>query len=144
LVFIGKRSIIVKSLRALTENLTAEQKQYIHWIEQVTDEDLSAFYSACRFFVYPSVAEGFGIPPLEAAIHSVPVLCSSATAMQDYEFFRPYLFDPMNADEFTRKMETMLTNPPEEDFLDQLAVKVHAAYNWQQCSKVFYNLLLSE
>ena len=143
LVFIGKKSIAVKSLRALVENLSADQKKYIHWIDQVANEDLSAFYSTCRIFVYPSIAEGFGMPPLEAAIHGAPVLCSSATAMQDFDFFETGLFNPANGEELTRKIETMLTNPPGRDFLDQLAKKIRATYNWQQSSKAFYNLLVS-
>ena len=143
LVFIGKKSIAVKGLRALVENLSADQKKYIHWIDQVANEDLSAFYSTCRIFVYPSIAEGFGMPPLEAAIHGAPVLCSSATAMQDFDFFETGLFNPANGEELTRKIETMLTNPPGRDFLDQLAKKIRAAYNWQQSSKAFYNLLAS-
>lgn len=143
LVFIGKVSTQVPALQNLIDNLSAEQKQYFHFIEQVDQSDLDAFYKACRLFVYPSVAEGFGIPPLEAAMHHVPVLCSSATAMQSFDFFEPYWFDPTNETEFSVLLRYMLNNPPDAAFLSEVAQQVQQQYNWQQTAGTFYNLLTS-
>lgn len=143
LVFIGKKSAKVPALQTLIDNLTAEQKQYFHFIEQVDQSDLNAFYKACRLFVYPSVAEGFGIPPLEAAIHQSPVLCSSATAMKSFDFFTPYTFNYANEAEFSAKLQTMLNNPPDADFLANVAQQIQLQYNWQQTAGTFYKLLTS-
>jgi glycosyltransferase involved in cell wall biosynthesis len=143
LVFIGKKSAQVPALQSLIDNLSAEQKRYFHFIEQVDQNDLDAFYKACRLFVYPSIAEGFGIPPLEAAIHQVPVLCSSATAMQSFDFFEPYCFSPANAGEFSLKLQYMLNNPPDAAFLTNVAQQVQQQYSWQQTAGTFYNLLTS-
>jgi glycosyltransferase involved in cell wall biosynthesis len=143
LVFIGKKSAQVPALQNLMDNLTAEQKQYFHFIEQVDQSDLDAFYKACRLFVYPSIAEGFGIPPLEAAMHEVPVLCSSVTAMQSFDFFEPYWFNPANENEFSVKLQYMLNNPPDAAFLARVAQQVQQQYNWQQTACTFYNLLTS-
>ncbi|WCT14586.1 glycosyltransferase family 4 protein [Mucilaginibacter jinjuensis] len=143
LVFIGKKSAQVPALQSLIDNLTAEQKQYFHFIEQVDQSDLDAFYKACRLFVYPSIVEGFGIPPLEAAMHHVPVLCSSATAMQSFDFFEPYCFNPANEVEFSVKLQYMLNNPPDAAFLADVAHQIQQQYNWQQTAGTFYNLLTS-
>ena len=141
LVFIGKKSALVPALQNLITNLTAEQKQYFHFIEQVNQSDLNAFYKACRLFVYPSIAEGFGIPPLEAAMHEVPVLCSSATAMQSFNFFEPYCFSPANEGEFAVKLQYMLHSPPDATFLANVAQQIQQQYSWQQTAGTFYNLL---
>jgi glycosyltransferase involved in cell wall biosynthesis len=78
----------------LVKNLNPEQRKLFYWIEQVEQADLNNFYLASRLFVYPSKAEGFGIPPLEAAGFHCPVLCSNATAMKDFDFFEPHIFNP--------------------------------------------------
>ena len=71
-------------------------------------ESAFTFFKWSEFFIYPSKAEGFGIPPLEAAALATPVLCSQKTAMQDYDFFSPYLFDPENYNEFTLLLDDFM------------------------------------
>ncbi len=61
----------------------------------VSDEENKALMSNCRAFIFPSVYEGFGIPPLEAMLCGAPVLCSNASCMPEiYEdtvrYFDPY------------------------------------------------------
>jgi glycosyltransferase involved in cell wall biosynthesis len=141
LVFIGQQSIPVEALNYTIQNLTAAQKQMFHWFPQVSGGDLSAFYSASRLFVYPSKAEGFGIPPLEAAVYQVPVLCSSATAMGDFDFFEPYTFDPENHFDFEQKLAFIITTPPSAKQLKALASAVLAKYRWQHSAELLYKLL---
>ncbi|WDF53813.1 glycosyltransferase family 4 protein [Mucilaginibacter sp. KACC 22063] len=141
LVFIGKESVKVPELTKLISTLTQEQRQYFHWYQGVDNHDLKAFYKACRLFVYPSKAEGFGIPPLEAALSRVPVLCSSATAMSDFGFFAPHTFDPQNQEDFTSKLMSIIANPPHKDFLLKTAQLVKQKYSWKATATEFYNLL---
>jgi len=144
LVFIGKASVKVSGLLALISELSAEQKKFFYWFQQVSQEDLSTFYTSCKVFVYPSKSEGFGMPPLEAAICKAPVLCSSATAMKDYDFFEPYIFDPENDKEFEEKLLSIIENPPSEKFIEDVAMNITKQYSWKQSSKLFYNLLLTD
>lgn len=141
LVFVGKRSLEAPQLNRTIDQLTDEQRQYFHWFEQVSAQDLWAFYKACRVFIYPSKAEGFGIPPLEAGICEVPVLCSSATAMEAFSFFDPYRFDPQHTDELKHKLLSLLHDPPSADHLKQIAHLIRQQYSWNQSAETFYNLL---
>ncbi|MDB5230304.1 MAG: glycosyltransferase [Chitinophagaceae bacterium] len=143
LVFIGKESIRVEEFKKRMDSLTPQQKRYIHWLKQVDQNDLEAFYKACRLFVYPSKAEGFGIPPLEAAICRVPVLCSNATAMEAFYFFHPHVFNPSDKDLFSKKLIYLLNNEPSETFLDQAAKSVSETYSWKKSAATFINLLFS-
>jgi len=144
LVFIGKNSITTAAFQELFKSVSDEQVKYIHWLEQVPSEDIEAFYKACRLFVYPSKAEGFGLPPLEAAVCKAPVLCSSSTAMQDYSFFDPYRFDPADEKDFENKLTAMLQTPPEASCLEKLALYILEKYSWEKTAEKFYQLLTAK
>ncbi|GLU51240.1 glycosyltransferase family 4 protein [Dyadobacter frigoris] len=141
LVFIGSESVKIPALTKLINELTQEQRKYFFWFKQVQQADLAAFYRACRLFVYPSKAEGFGIPPLEAAVCQAPVLCSSATAMKDFIFFEPYRFDPSDERDFEQKLLMMLSLPPDKTFISRVATRIQQQYHWKKSSEKFYDLL---
>lgn len=141
LVLIGAESIRVPDLRDRLDGLSAEERRWIHRIDNVGPEDLSAFYSACRVFIYPSRAEGFGIPPLEAALCEAPVLCSRGTAMEDYRFFDPFTFDPSDREELKDKLLEMIQSPPGADFLKQVSEKVTHLYSRAASARAFYTII---
>ena len=144
LVFIGKNSIDTISFQQLRKSTSDEQVKNIHWLEQVSTEDIEAFYRGCRLFVYASKAEGFGLPPLEAAVCKVPVLCSSSTAMKDYSFFDPYRFNPADEKDFENKLTAMLHTPPDASYLDKLALCTLEKYSWEKTAEKFYQLLTAK
>jgi glycosyltransferase involved in cell wall biosynthesis len=141
LIFIGKSSIRVPALEKRVSGLTGEQRNMFHRYEQVSQDDLIKLYKSCRLFVYPSKGEGFGIPPLEAAVCGAPVLCSNVSAMKEYHFFEPFTFNPDNEMEFERKLTNMINCPPHESFMRKVASKISDCYSWQQSAETFYNLL---
>lgn len=55
----------------------------IRWIGRVAEEHLPALYSAAQVFVFPSLAEGFGLPVLEAMACGTPVLCWNTGALAE-------------------------------------------------------------
>ena len=141
LVFIGSRSIAVPALDDMLNELTVEQKKYVHLLNDIPQKDLHAFYASCRLFVYPSKGEGFGIPPLEAAASGAPVLCSNATAMKDFYFFQPYAFSPENEKEFEEKFLDMINNPVSEDFIKKISLSIKEKYCWLKSAATFCNML---
>src|SRR5215213_6852575 len=58
-------------------------KDRLRFTGYVTDEDLRALYSSCRVFVYPSLYEGFGLPPLEAMACGAPVVTSPVPSVTE-------------------------------------------------------------
>ncbi|HMG83529.1 MAG TPA: glycosyltransferase family 1 protein [Ferruginibacter sp.] len=143
LIFIGERSMNVPELDNKIAALTNEQQNKFYHIGQVNKTDLGLFYQSCKLFVYPSKAEGFGIPPLEAAINKAPVLCSNATAMSDFTFFDPYMFDPENDNEFNNKLKEILGATPTVSQLEMIAATITEKYSWDKTAAIFLNLLQS-
>ena len=58
-------------------------KEHIKLVGFVADEDLRALYSSCRAFIYPSIYEGFGLPPLEAMACGAPVIASRVPSIKE-------------------------------------------------------------
>jgi glycosyltransferase involved in cell wall biosynthesis len=138
---VGTESIAVPALNRLLKSLSAEQRKYIHFLNNINTDALKELYKHCRLFVYPSAAEGFGIPPLEAAAYKVPVLCSNTTAMQDFTFFEPYMFNPADEAGFAAQLKAMLSSPPSAEFLLRTEAAMREKYSWKKTSEIFYRLL---
>lgn len=140
LVFIGKISIRSKQLDEMLASMPAEAKRLFFHIEQVSDADLLKFYQSAEVFVYPSIAEGFGIPPLEAAALKIPVLCSSRTAMTDYTFFGQHFFDPDNQKELEEKLVKILSGKDNTDY-SFISEEIRKNYSWRSSAEKLHSLL---
>lgn len=143
LVFIGHYSIYCKALEKELSRLTYHERSMIHFLSDLPEDDLEHFYLNCRLFVYPSLAEGFGIPPIEAALYRKPVICSNRTAMMEYDFFSPYFFNPEKVEELCSHINTILEHPPCENQLKSISEKVSTLYNWEKSAEQLYQLLIT-
>jgi glycosyltransferase involved in cell wall biosynthesis len=143
LALLGYKSIRVKEFDTILENMPADIRQFIFVSSEVDDEDLLSFYRAASFFVYPSKAEGFGIPPLEAGALKIPVICSNSSAMSDFTFFGEYHFDPYNYEELNKKMLKMVSNPPDDHYLTNVAMAIRRQYSWNESAETLYRLLVN-
>jgi glycosyltransferase involved in cell wall biosynthesis len=68
------------------------------------DHDLQALYSSCRAFVYPSLHEGFGLPPLEAMACGAPVIVSRVAALVETTGDAATFFDPRSAGDLAQRI----------------------------------------
>ena len=105
LVIVGEKGW---KARHYNKNLNVlRQHSAVEFVGYVSDVSLREYYRNCDCFVYPSIYEGFGIPPLEAYCCGSKVLCSSNTEMPNLDlpgmrFFRP------RAGELTAALESVL------------------------------------
>jgi glycosyltransferase involved in cell wall biosynthesis len=73
--------------------------------------DLAALLSGATAFAYPSLFEGFGLPPLEAMACGVPVICSNTTSLPEVVGDAALTFDPSRTDEIAAALRRVLTEP---------------------------------
>jgi len=76
----------------------------------IEDDDLIKLYNSCALFVFPSLHEGFGLPPLEAMACGAPVIAADATSLPEVIGLSDALFDPHSAAAISAKIKQALTD----------------------------------
>ncbi len=99
----------------------------IHYLGYVSDEEAKLLMKHAKAFVFPSLYEGFGIPPLEALAMGTPVICSNATCLPEIFEDTVHYIDPLNAHV---KLDAVLESPVSD------AGKLLTKYSWQNTAKV--------
>lgn len=141
LLFVGSRSSKTTLLYKYYNSLSSEIKQKIIFLSGLSDEELSNLYRHAEIFIYPSIAEGFGIPPLEAAMYCRKVICSNTTAMRDFKFFEKYSFDPLNEYALINQIKKILVD--EEYPAEKIKKEILEQYSWKESAEILKKLILS-
>ena len=104
------------------------------------DNDLRSLYSACRAFVYPSIHEGFGLPPLEAMACGAPVLASRIPALEETIGSAALLFDPKSVSELTQNILEVLDNENARSELSAAGQRRAAEFSWEKTARLTWNV----
>lgn len=98
------------------------------------DEVLAALYAQAAMFVYPSLYEGFGIPPLEAMSFNCPVACSNTSSMPEVVGNAAIQFDPRDTDSIGQALISLSSQPALQQNLIELGRARVAKFSWEQCA----------
>ena len=133
LVIVGKRAwLYEETLRAIKEQGVADSTILTGY---VPDSDLPALYSGALCFVYPSLFEGFGLPPLEAMKCGVPVIAGNRTSLPEVVGDAGVLVDPFDPQAIAGAVAQVLDD---SDFQQELRVKgLNRAqlFDWKETAK---------
>lgn len=80
---------------------------HIKYLGYVSKQDLVCVYGGAKFLIFPSLFEGFGIPPLEAMFVDCPVMCSEIASLPEVGGDAVLYFDPLNTEEIAEKISKM-------------------------------------
>ncbi|MCO6174796.1 glycosyltransferase family 4 protein [Flavobacterium sp. NRK F10] len=127
LVFVGKKDLDYKELEVFLSNQTKEVKEKIYFFNHVNNTELLDLIRGAELSVYPSLAEGFGIPPLETLAANIPTVCSNTTAMKDFSFLKEYQFNPEDSNDLAGKIDFALHNKGILPLIKEMKTK----YNWE-------------
>ena len=102
----------------------------------VTGDDslLGFFYRAALAFVYPSLYEGFGIPPLEAMANYCPVICSNVSSIPEVVGDAGKYFNPSDIDEMREAIENVIYSDSQIKTLKKLGEKRLLNFSWKKCA----------
>ncbi len=101
----------------------------------VSDEDLSAIYSAASVYVHPSLYEGFGIMILEAMAAGVPVVTSNVSSLPEVVGDAGLLVDPKNPSDIAQKIEQILSDPEQALRLKNKGLERVKQYSWRKMAE---------
>ena len=133
LVFVGDKAIENKVYNDHYTSLPQEIKAAIFTFKKVDYQDLLLLVRGADLSIYPSIAEGFGIPPLESLAAKIPTICSNTTAMADFQFFGDCLFNPLDLTDLKNKIEIGLKDTQ----IDQKRNLMKAKFTWQFAAEQF-------
>ena len=96
---------------------------------------LRVFYSRASAFLFPSLYEGFGLPPLEAMAHGTPVLTSSVSSLPEVFSQAALLVNPENVFEIARGIRQILTEDDLRETLVRRGYELVRKYSWERSAE---------
>jgi glycosyltransferase involved in cell wall biosynthesis len=97
--------------------------------------DLPILYAGATLFVYPSLYEGFGLPPVEAMASGCPVIVSHAGALPEVVGGAAALIDPLDSDNLTQVIQGILEDPGRRTRMSEDGLKKAVEYRWARCAQ---------
>jgi glycosyltransferase involved in cell wall biosynthesis len=133
LVIAGQKGWLTDKLYEYVEQSTLRDR--IMFTGYLSDEDLRALYSSCRVSVYPSLYEGFGLPPLEAMACGAPVITSRIPVMMETSAGAARLVAPTDVEELAAALVELLTDEGERNELSAAGLRRAAEYTWERTAQ---------
>lgn len=128
LVIAGARKDLGEHLCSKYSHLTSK----IIFTGFIPLNELPYFYNSCDAFVYPSLYEGFGLPPLEAMSCGAPVITSNTTSIPEVVGDSGLLINPHDEDELTNSLEKLLNNESLRKSLSTKSLKQASKFSWRK------------
>jgi glycosyltransferase involved in cell wall biosynthesis len=104
----------------------------VRFLGFVPIEVLRIFYDAAKVFVFPSLYEGFGLPPLEAMAHGTPVLTSNTSSIPEVVGCAAVLVNPENIFEMMRALQRVLVDQALREKLRQAGYEQVKKFSWDR------------
>lgn len=107
----------------------------VRFVEKVSDEKLAMIYNIADVFVFPSLLEGFGVPPLEAMACGCPVVSSNATSLPEVVGDAALTHDPSDVAGFTSSIIKVLTDENFAAELRKKGLERNKLFSWDEIAR---------
>ena len=101
----------------------------------VLDGDLEVLYRGAALYIFPSMCEGFGLPPLEAMNYGTPVVSSNATCLPEVLGEAAVYFNPENTEEMAEKIKEVLEDEKIRQELTSKGYERIKRYSWEEMAR---------
>jgi glycosyltransferase involved in cell wall biosynthesis len=107
----------------------------VRLIGYVSDEDLPAVISGATLFLYPSLYEGFGLPPLEAMACGIPVVTSNTSSLPEVVGDAAFTVDPYDVEGFTKAIGQLLTDQELQNEMRNRGLARAKQFSWERTAR---------
>ncbi|MGI8908765.1 MAG: glycosyltransferase family 4 protein [Candidatus Sumerlaeaceae bacterium] len=128
LVLAGDKGWLYEGILAAAENAAAKER--IHITGHMPDDAVVELFNFCDAFVYPSLYEGFGLPPLEAMACGAPVITSNTSSIPEVVGAAAVKVNPVKVDEIAGAMRGVLADPEFAADLRQKGMEQASKFSW--------------
>ncbi len=138
LVICGKKGWLYEDIFKKVQELELEKE--VIFTDYVTDEELEVLYKNTKLFVFPSLYEGFGFPPIEAMARKVPVLASREGAIPEVVGEAAIFCDAYDIKDIYNKIVNVIS---EKDLVDELIIKGNdrvSQLSWENLRRKVYSI----
>jgi len=135
LVLVGQENYFSKRLEKETRALGLEIPKQVNFTGFIPDKDLPKLFRQASLYVFPSLLEGFGLPPLEAMNFGLPVASSNSSCLPETLGSAAIYFNPKDIDDMTRVIIQGLDNQNLRKTLAQAGKLQVAKYSWEKMAK---------
>lgn len=134
LVIVGKKGWVYDPI--LAEAQKSSRSEAVRFIHDATLPELSRLVAGASVFLYPSLYEGFGLPPLEAMAVGVPVVVSDCSSLPEVVGDAGVLVDPLDLDSIASGISEALTmNDAERERRVDIGRRRAAEFSWQRTAQ---------
>lgn len=107
---------------------------FVKQMGYVSDGELRALYEQASCFVYPSLYEGFGLPPLEAMACGCPVIVSNAASLPEVCGDAAIYCDPYSVEDIANKIEQLLADNNLQEEMRLKGIERAKQFSWEKCA----------
>ncbi|MBU1148828.1 glycosyltransferase family 4 protein [Patescibacteria group bacterium] len=143
LVLVGKGDYFYQRIKRQVDELNLIGK--VIFTGFVPDDDLLGIYRKASLYVFPSLEEGFGLPPLEAMAQGIPVICSNNSCLPEVLGGAVHYFDPKSTEQIISSVKKVLDDDQYRHQLIQRGSRQVKKYSWQfladKTRRIYQNVL---
>jgi len=133
LIIVGSKGWNFKEVEKLIIELNLEK--YVHILGYLSDQALNNLYNLAESLVFPSIYEGFGLPPLEAMQASCPVIVSSTSSLPEVTDHAALQIEPSDPKQIANAMITVATKPDLRQDLINKGQTQAQKFSWQMTAQ---------
>ena len=142
LVIVGKKDGFITGDSVISEIIRRKNlSDRIFFTGYVKDADIAAIYNLAKLFVFPSLYEGFGIPPLEAQACGCPVVCSDAASLPEVCGDSVAYFDPYSVEDMRDKIQMVLDDENLQNELRAKGFENVKRFSWELSAKQIIEIM---
>ncbi|MBI5766057.1 glycosyltransferase family 4 protein [Candidatus Falkowbacteria bacterium] len=140
LVLVGKKNYFYERLEQEIKKLNLQNNVIL--AGYCDDNQLACLYKNAKAYVFPSLIEGFGLPPLEAQSYGVPVASSNAACLPEILGDSVLYFDPKNINDMAEKISQIINDENLRNDLINKGFENLKKYSWENCAKETLDLYM--